>query len=149
VIGIIRKPALGPAPAAIRAPTTRYSPAATAVAGVFVTFSRDGKFADPQLTVSAIAGQTGLSEDDVKDALHELGHHILAKHALVLPKDTLYAEFDRYWQPWDPAKDSLKLAADMLNDAKFPIFPKDIADRYEWPPRRLNPAITYPQTDYL
>jgi hypothetical protein len=61
----------------------------------------------------------------------------------VLVQPTLFAEFDRYWKPWNPADDALKLAADILNDTEFPAGPQEIASRYGWEPRRLNPAITY------
>ena len=37
----------------------------------------------------------------------------------------------------------MKLAADIANDEKFPVDCQQIANRYGWKPRRLNPAITY------
>ena len=30
-----------------------------------------------------------------------------------------------------------------MNDASFPEQPEEIAQRYGWTPRRLNPALTY------
>lgn len=141
--GVSRKPALGPAPSAVVAPKTGYSSAATAVAGLFVTTSKNGQFADLQLSVSEIMEQTGLSKDDVTDALHELRHRVKVIFDRVLPKDTLYAEFDQHWQTWDPADDALKLATDLMNDDQFPTAPSEIGSRYGWPARRLNPAMSH------
>ena len=45
--------------------------------------------------------------------------------------------------PWNPKKDALKLAADIMNDQDFPADSKTIIDRYGWEARRLNPAATY------
>ena len=71
--GVSRKPSLGPPPAlTAAAPSTGYSPAAIAVAKVFVETSETAMFGDPQLTVTQLAQRTALSEDDVRDALHEL-----------------------------------------------------------------------------
>lgn len=141
--GVSRKPKLGPPPTAARVPSTGYTAAATAVAGLFVGLSQHGQFADPQLTIGGIAERTGLSIEDVNDALHEIRHRVQVSFDRVIPKSTLYSEFDRYWQPWDPADDALRLAADFVNDPQMPISPSDIAERYGWSPRRLNPAISY------
>jgi len=65
------------------------------------------------------------------------------KFSRALAKEKLYVEFDKYWQSWDPARDALRLAADLVNDPQFPHGTKEIADRYGWPPRRINPAIAY------
>jgi hypothetical protein len=58
-------------------------------------------------------------------------------------KETLYSAFDVYFMGFDPAEDALRLAADLVNDDTFPGYPKIIAERYGWQPRRLNSAITY------
>jgi hypothetical protein len=55
----------------------------------------------------------------------------------------LFAEFDKYFQGWDPGADALALAADLVNDASFPSEPPQIAERYGWKPRRLNAAVAY------
>lgn len=142
--GLSRKPALGSVSAVAAGQKTGYSPAATAIAGLFVQLSQNGQFADPQLTIDKIADQTHLSKDDITDALHELRHHVrVSLGDRVLPKNTLYSEFDQYWQTWNPAEDALKLAADLVNDNHFPTRPEKIADLYGWTARRLNPAITY------
>lgn len=143
VHGVNRKPPLGPPPVTASGPRTGYTAAATAVAALFVADSQHGMFADPQLTVDDIGKRTGLSAEDVEDALHELRHHIQIRFGRTLPKGSLYAEFDRHWKPWDPRIDALRLAADLVNDPEMPVAPKSVAERYGWTPRRLNPAVTY------
>jgi len=140
---ISTKPVLGKAPVAAAPVRTGYSAAANAVAQLFVKESSHGQFADPQFSINGIIERTGLTEDDVKDALHEIRHFVDTHFDRVLPKAALFSEFDRHWQSWDPAHDALKLAADMINDKEFPTEPKIIAERYGWSARRLNPAMTH------
>lgn len=141
--GISRKPTLGPAPAITTLPKARYSPAAMAIAQFFVEHSRHGSFGDVQRSHADLAQKTLLSHDDLVDALHELRHWINSDHGTILPKETLYAEFDAYWKPWNPADDGLRLAADLVNDPDFPTEPARVAERYGWEPRRLNPAMAF------
>ena len=42
-----------------------------------------------------------------------------------------------------PEVDALRLATDILNETTFSTHPSDIATRYDWAPRRLNPALSY------
>jgi len=144
--GVVRKPPLGIPPEAVaqfEETETGYSPAATTVAKLFVESTEHGLFADPQMTVREIAEKTSLSEDDVDDALYELGGLVKISLDRVLVNDELFATFDRFWQPWDPTVDAVKIAADMLNDDGFPGSLKEIGERYGWEPRRINPAAAY------
>jgi hypothetical protein len=145
--GVTRKPPLGPAPAPVTSAArteTGYSAAATAVAEVFVRKSAAGRLMDPQVHVEELMKTTGLSEEDVVDALHELtSMAVLHRGESAWPKDELFPEFDKFWMPWDPAKDALQLAADLVNVEGFPESAEEIAARYGWEPRRLNPAISY------
>lgn len=141
--GISRKPALGPAPASTALPKSRYTAAAMAIAEHFVDQSRNGEFGDVISDEERIAEHTSLSREDVVDALHELRRWLKIDYHSVVVREAFYAEFDRYWKPWNPADDALKLAAGMMNDASFPETPEMIGELYGWPPRRLNPAIAY------
>ena len=153
IYGVSRKPPLGPPPdtvAEARQTDTGYSPAATAVARLFVERSEHGLFADPQFRVDELAQETGLSIDDTQDALYELSGfigmssergEISQKH--MFAKGVCFAEFDRHWKSWNPAEDALQLASDLVYDPEFPSAPKEVAERYGWKPRRLNPAISY------
>ena len=144
--GISRKPNLGPAPhskASEASAETGYSAAANTVARFFVENTKYGRFGDPMIDVEPLAEKTGMTVDDAKDALYELSAFFkdTKRHALVTA--SLFAEFDRYWKPWDPREDAVKLAADIMNDPEFPADSQTIAELYEWEPRRLNPAATY------
>lgn len=141
--GLTRKPELGPAPIAVSAPSTGYSAAATVIAELYVRESKKGGFRDASFQASEIALRTNLPQDDVVDALYELRAFFSNHHDTWAAETKLYAEFDQYWQPWNPEEDALKLAVDLLNDASFPGQPSKIAERYGWDPRRLNPAIFY------
>ncbi|GAB2655373.1 toll/interleukin-1 receptor domain-containing protein [Arenimonas aestuarii] len=141
--GVSRKPALGPAPAITTLPKARYSPAAMAIAKVFVEQSRHGTLGDVQSNQAELIQKTSLPEDDVVDALHELRHWLKTGYGTILPKQAFYAEFDAYWMPWNPADDALRLASELVNDPDFPKEPSRVADRYGWEPRRLNPAMAY------
>ena len=151
--GVSRKPPLGPPPSAVveaHQAATGYSPAATAVAHLFVERSEHGLFADPQLNVGELAQETGLSIEDIEDALYELAGFVEMSDETgegaykgVFVKESCFAEFDRHWKPWIPAEDAWQLAADLKNDPEFPSVPAEIAERYGWEPRRLNPAIVY------
>ncbi len=144
--GTSRKPSLGPTPESItQNPVTQtgYSPAANSIARLFVERTHYGVFADPQFSVETLAQEIGLSIPDTKDGLYELSIYFKGSGHHFLVEASLFTEFDRSWKSWNPAIDALKLAADISNDPDFPADCKEIADRYGWEPRRLNPAITY------
>ena len=153
IYGVSRKPPLGPPPEAVaeaRQTDTGYSPAATAVARLFVERSEHGMFDDPQFRVSELAQETGLSIEDTEDALYELSAFVGILPELgdisqrhVFAKGACFAEFDCHWKPWKPAEDALQLARDLVYDSEFPSAPKEVAERYGWKPRRLNPALSY------
>ncbi len=146
IYGIAKKPPLGAPPAAVegaKGANSGFSAAANAIARLFVEQTKYGLFADPQFTVAELAENIGLSVEDTKDALYELSSFVKVGFDRVLVQPTLATEFDRFWKPWNTADDALKLAADIVNDPEFPASPQEIANRYQWEPRRLNPAITY------
>lgn len=145
--GVVKKPPLGKAPPTVQEAersSTGYSTAATAIAKVFVESTKHARKFDPMRSIQELAKQTGLSEDDVTDALHELSEFVTASpQRPIYPEDELFATFDRFWKPWNPAEDALKLATDMLNGESFPADPEEIGKRYDWDARRLNPAMAY------
>lgn len=144
--GVTRKPPIGPKPETIASSDktqTGYSPAANAVAKLFVQQSRHGRFADPQISTEDISKQTRLSLDDTQDALFELSPFFKDTSIHVLVQGSLFAEFDHYWMDWDTRDDALQLAADIMNDENFPSDCAEIAERYGWRARRLNPVATY------
>jgi hypothetical protein len=144
--GITRKPPLGEPPAAVseaRTLNTGYSAAALAIAKVFVERTTTATFGDPQMLLTDLQEATGLSEEDVEDAIHELSGKVQLAHECVLPKGELFASFDQFWKEWNPVDDALRLAADLVNDEGFPGMLSQIGERYGWDARRLNPAVAY------
>ena len=145
IYGVTKKPALGKAPmAATRETNTGYSAAANMIAKVIVESTQCARKFDPWIGIDELVKLTGLSEDDVADAAHELRGMIGVHHeGTFYPEAELFATFDRFWMPWDPKVDALAMATDMVNDSEFPGSPEDIATRYGWDARRLNPAMAY------
>ncbi len=141
IYGLTRKPALGEPRAS--APFTGYSIAATTIAGLAVNDSANGESYDVELEIDEIVERTKMSEEDVADALYELRAFFIEGHDSWRATAKLYAEFDQFWKPWNPADDALRLAADLVNDSGFPSRPSEIAERYSWEARRLNPAIFF------
>ncbi len=142
--GITDKPPLGQAPGAVMSSaSTGYSAAATAVARVFVEASEHGDSFDPQMSVADLREKTGLTNEDMDDAFHELRDFVKERFGSVRPERYLFAEFDQHWKPWNPSEDALVLAAAMVNSPDFPAAMSAIAGRLDWPARRLNPATSY------
>lgn len=146
--GVTRKPPVGPRPVVANdTARTGVSAAATAVVRVFVEQTKHAAGYDPQFSRAQLQSMTGLSREDLADAIHELRGrlkvHDYAGGDMVVAEPVLYAEFDASFQPWSPAQDALHLAADLHNDSDFPTSPPAIAERYGWAPRRLNPALAY------
>lgn len=145
--GVARKPPLGKPPAIVNeAPhlNTDYSAAALAIAKIFVEQTSSAVFGDPQLSVEELREVTGLSGDDLEDALDELGDKVeVSSDDGIWPQEELFASFDQYWKEWNPANDARRLVADLVNDKAFPRVLSEIGERYGWDARRLNPAVAY------
>lgn len=146
--GITRKPPLGPLPhsaLATNARATSYSLAANLIAKLFVETTTSAESVFPEISREELLKKTGLTAPDAIDALHELSNYIVTdkRDDAARPKHELYAEFDQYWMPWNPAVDAVRLAADLFNDVTFPTEPEAVAARYGWTARRLNPALSY------
>lgn len=146
IYGVSRRPQRGHPPTVVEQTAqteTGYSMAATAIARYFVERTEHATFADQQIKLDELAHYIGLSVEDTEDALYELSDYCKVTHGIVLAYGALFSKFDKYWSDWDPADDALKLAADIVNNSNFPVNPSEIAKRYGWEPRRLNPAIYY------
>lgn len=144
--GVSKKPTIGSPPAALdnKVLKTGYSSAANAIAKIFVVHSQHARKFDPQMSLPRLIEMSGLTRDDVVDAIHELSGMVTMRFEdLVYSESRLFTTFDSFWMIWNPTEDALKLAADMLNDTNFPTNPAQVAALYKWEPRRLNPAITY------
>lgn len=147
IYGLTLKPPLGPVPV-VRAQTasseTGYSAAATALARFFVEQTEHAQTFDPTVPPEDVAATLGLSIEDLEDAVHELKGMVVNHHDLhIHPEETLFARFDKYWMPWDPAQDALAVAARMVSDKGFPDEVAKVGALFGWGPRRLNPALAY------
>ena len=141
--GVTKKPAVGTAPQ-IEVQHEGYSHAANLIAQYFVAKTKTASIMDPQSHIGELSRELGLTEEDVRDALHELRPFFRKiEFDRAFPLATLFVEFDKTFTDHDPAEDGLKLALDLTNDPDFPVHADQIAERYGWTPRRLNPAIAY------
>ncbi|NKL39188.1 TIR domain-containing protein [Rhizobium leguminosarum bv. viciae] len=141
--GVSEKPKLGPPPSSTELPSTDFSKTATAVAKVFVEGTRTAMFADPQKTIEELARAVNASEEDIEDAVHELRDFVKESFGGVFPKASLFAQFDKHFMEWSPEDDALRIAADLINNPEFPHDTGEVAARYGWEPRRMNPALAY------
>lgn len=144
--GVSKKPPLGPPPLAVKVAqqsATGYSAAATAILKLFSDSASDAYFGDPTFTEAELAENLELTSDEVTDALYELRSFVKVTLGHVRPETELFASFDKHWRVWNPEQDAIKLATDLVQDASFPSQSAEIAARYGWQPRRLNPALAY------
>lgn len=145
--GVSRKPALGPAPAAValaKSTDTGFSAAATALAKFFVETTDYARKFEPQASLGALCTKLGLPKEDVVDAIHELKGLVTCQHEdWVFAEAELFVRFDKFWKDWNPADDALRIAAGLVNDNTFPSRPAEIAKLFGWEARRLNPALAY------
>lgn len=153
--GVSKKPPLGPAPPVVRRSSGELglSPAAEAIARVFIERSENGHKFDPQLGPDEIREATNLSDEDIVDAIDELASRGLVERCRTLsddpigftilyPEASLFTEFDQFFKGWNPAADARRVAADLVNG----VGQEDVAEmaaKYGWPARRMNPAVEY------
>lgn len=144
IFELAKKPKLGKMPAAVALPPSPYSSAAMAVAEYFCRETTHAVWADPQISEEDLAKAVSLSIEDTQDALYELRDFFREDHFAVMPDKNLWTEFDKFFLDGaDPQKDALTVAADMMNTPNFPEKLSQIAEKYEWTPRRLNPAVAF------
>ncbi|MFO1253213.1 MAG: toll/interleukin-1 receptor domain-containing protein [Inhella sp.] len=144
--GVTRKPVLGSPPLAAVLPRVQgfpYSPAAAVIAKLLVESTTRAMKFDPTLGIGEIVEKTGLSEEDVRDAAHELSGMVEVRYGeQVCPEDELFVRLDKYWMDWNPADDAYLVAAALVNNT-VKADPMDIAEHFGWNERRLNPALAY------
>lgn len=147
IYGVSKKPPLGSPPSAVintESFKTGYSAAANTIAKIFVEKTQYARFLDPNFSFNDLVSLSGLTDDDVSDAIYELqGFVTRRRESMVYAEEELFVKFDEFWMPWNPATDALKLASDMISDDAFPVSPEEIANKYGWDERRLNPALAY------
>ncbi|MGC9963921.1 MAG: toll/interleukin-1 receptor domain-containing protein [Syntrophobacteraceae bacterium] len=156
ILGISLKPSLGPVPAVIATRTRGLgiSPAAEALVKIMIERSEHGYTGDPMLESDDVRRETGLTDDDIIDAVEELEGRGFVKllrslgtgaigFEVLVAQSKLFATFDSYFKPWSPEKDALRIAVDLVNGNEDCISISSLAKNYDWPPRRINPALGY------
>jgi hypothetical protein len=153
--GVTKKPPLGRGPAAVEQASGKLdlSPAAEMIVKLFVDRSKHGDKFDPQLGADELRKATSLTDDDILDAVDELesrgfvgrfsalGDGPLGFLALY-PETALFSEFDGHFKEWNPSVDARQIAADLVNGDRDLHLP-ELAEKYGWAPRRMNPAANY------
>ena len=132
-----------------RGKNTGLSPAAFALARLFIERSEHGLTTDPSFGPEQLQEIAGLTDEDIRDGVHELEERGFVRvlrsldgspaaravgFTVLASLGELFAELDEFVKPWKPA--------DLINNAIQGNIAQ-IAERYGWPPRRMNPAITY------
>lgn len=154
--GLSRKPPIGPRPTtkATATPGSEVSPAAEAIMKLLVERSQHGDMHDPSIDADELRKATGLSDDDIVDAVDELsGQGYVGKRihmgcdvigfAEIYPEGELFAKFDASYMTWDPAADALVLATKLMEATGNWLRVAEAAASLAWPPRRMNPALHF------
>ncbi len=155
IYGISDKPPLGEPPQAIRESSggnLGLSPAAEAIVKIMVERSENGMAHDQTISPNQIKEAAGLDDDDIEYGVDELESQGYVKvlrvmgaapfgYEHVYPKDALFVAFDKYFKQWNPENDALQIAAALDRGEDGTV--SAIAQKYDWPPRRMNPAVSY------
>ena len=152
--GVSAKPLLGSPPDAIRRASQRIglSPAAQAIARLMVESSSFGTPMDPQLSPEAIREACGLGGDDMVDGADELEATGMVRKLLAMgeehfaalfPSVGFFPAFDPLFGKHKPEQDAGRIAADLVNSGVQGAGTGELAARFGWSPRRMNPAIEY------
>jgi TIR domain len=152
-----REPPLGERPTYTISPLAAQaglSVAAMSIAEQLLQRSARGRHNDPKLEVADLLSATGLANNDFAAAVDELLDHGLVdvKRAIGSPPfgyfrvaatEALFITLDHLLMGWSPAQDALRLATDLLNSEHQWLSTYDAAERLQWPPRRMNPALAF------
>ena len=153
--GIGVSPPLGEPPQAIQESSggaLGLSPAAEAIVKITIEDSENGMADSQMISLRQLKEATGLEDDDIIDAVDELesrGYVRVISTQSIDPLDgehvwaeaSLFTTFDKYFKPWNPEDDALRIA-NALENGKSGDLP-EMAQEYSWPPRRMNPAVSY------
>jgi hypothetical protein len=135
-------------------PNLALSPLAATLAELFAKRSENGRSWDPQLPVTDMQEATDASDNDLIDAISELEdlgwvepQRVMGAgpygYCFVTPSDRLFERVDLAVMGWDPAQDALRVATEVVNSAEHGLQAHELVERLGWPPRRLNPALSY------
>lgn len=129
------------------------SPAADKLARVLIKASQTALTGDPEFEYDALLTATGLSPRDLADAADDLEARGLIETEgfangretlfdVLAPTSALFAALDGVFGSNNPEMDARQIAADLLAETISDSV-QAAAKHYGWPPRRMNPAVTY------
>lgn len=152
IYGVSKKPPLGERPMVAKERNGHeapYSPAANVLAKAMIEASPLAHKFEPFWTYEEAAQKTGLTVEDVRDAVYELSGLVTDFHnERIHAEEELFVRLDKYWKSWDPSSDAVTVAAALLNKT-VDGDPEAIAKHLGWEARRLNPALSYLQNRNL
>ncbi len=126
------------------------SDVAASVIRILVTRSEDGRRADPTIQISEAASLLDTDAERVVDAAAELNGRVELRRQDgqpggwdLLPTPACFAEFDGFFKDWDPRQDAERVVRELTRDGRQSASSTQIAEQLEWPPRRVNPALSY------
>jgi MTH538 TIR-like domain (DUF1863). len=133
---------------------TGLSPAAAAVAELFVRRSVVGRANDPKLSVTDLKEGTGLTDAQLIDAVDELEELGMAKPARVIGLPPfgyrevragapLFEALDGLIMGWNTEQDALVVAAVIASAERRGHATRNVMNELGWTPRRMNPALKY------
>ena len=129
---------------------TKLSPCAVQVARFFVERSELGDGSEWHVPIEEISNKISVDDKKIITAIGELervdlvGLAFVAGHnspMSIMARARLFVEFDQFWMPWNPKEDARTITSDMMGEEGQEIAPSQIAERYGWDLRRVNPAI--------
>lgn len=135
--------------------SARISPLAARVAELFARLSATGRSSNgSSLEVVELQRLTGAADDHLIDAISELEDARLVKprhvigarpfgYLTVEATELLFWLIDSVVMGWDVQKDAVRIAAEVVNAPNQSVQMFDLAPRLGWPPRRLNPALSF------
>lgn len=123
------------------------------IAKVFLERSKTGRKGDPEIEVDELCGATGLSLEELQMAINKLESMQLVSprrafgrppgYRLVEPTALLFIELDPLFTDWNPRDDAFRIADELMRSEKGSLFSDELAERLQWAPRRLNPALAH------
>ena len=155
-LGISEKPPLGNDPSlpAVREQGMGVSAAARQLVQMMMAQTRYALPMDPQLSAATVRSELSLTDNEIVDAVFELeGRGLVRKHVTssagrlgfsrLVPEAELFVEFDAFYTDWNPKEDGVRVAAELMSQNEESCRLAILAERLEWTPRRMNPAVTY------
>lgn len=151
--GVSRKPARGPTPRYVKSvpPGLQFwAQGAIAVAEHLVRASKHGTKFDPQVRMDQVAEALGMPEADVRLAVLDLAEAGLVERSAeqrsqaFWPTPGLFVEFDRHFLDFDNEQDAIAIANWAVSNDIKKIGIDDLSKSFaDWPPRRLNSALSF------